>query len=248
LMNALREFFKNKYSRMYMIGIVALILLANIAVVAFRLIYGANEGTYAYNIIEYATWCFVIPYYSCIFIADIGTHCLGAAVDNSSSVQSFLGKFLLNIMMSVVFMLIAVISLFAITCLFHLNDGLMEWYDVTDFLGKMMIAVPLWLAGLSFATMFMFIFEKKRYAYIAFFVLTLIIPRVIMLFAAEPFSIGLFRFLRTYTITQNMSLIPYPADPARNVLLTIILGIIYTIVGIAVACIYCNKKQKHPQE
>ena len=55
----------------YLIGIVALVLVANIAVVSFRLVYGYNDGTYAYNIIEYATWCFAIPYYSCILIADM---------------------------------------------------------------------------------------------------------------------------------------------------------------------------------
>ena len=64
--------FHRKYTYAYVLGILALCLLANIAVIAFRTIYGTNDGTYAYNLIEYATWCFIIPYYSCIFIADVG--------------------------------------------------------------------------------------------------------------------------------------------------------------------------------
>ena len=68
--------FKNalhrRYTYAYVIGIFALCLIANISVVAFRMVYGTNEGTYAYNILNYTTWCFVVPYYSCMFIADMG--------------------------------------------------------------------------------------------------------------------------------------------------------------------------------
>ena len=44
-----------RYTYAYVIGIFALCLIANIAVVAFRMIYGTNEGTYAYNILNYTT-------------------------------------------------------------------------------------------------------------------------------------------------------------------------------------------------
>ena len=66
-----KEALNRKTTYLYIAGIFALCLIANAAVVGFRMIYGTNEGTYAYNLIEYATWCFIIPYYSCIFIADI---------------------------------------------------------------------------------------------------------------------------------------------------------------------------------
>ena len=54
----------------YLLGVVIVCVLGNIAVIAFRSIYGNNEGTYGYNILEYATWSFILPYLSCICIAD----------------------------------------------------------------------------------------------------------------------------------------------------------------------------------
>jgi len=246
----LKRAFVRKYTWMYVIGIFALVLLANVAVIAFRSIYGANEGTYAYNLLEYATWCFVIPYYTCIFIADIGfgkeypnPHIKDSTTNGLNRFQIYLSKLIVGLIMGAFFVACAIIALLLVTTIFQIKDGLVPLYSIKDFLRKTCIALPLWFAGVSFGTMFLFIFEKKRYAFISYFVLTLILPRIIMIFAAEPFKLAFFRVLRKYTITQNFSLIPYPADPARNVPLTIGLGIGYGIIAILIGYgVFARKK------
>ena len=239
-----------RYTLFYIIGIFALCLIANAAVVGFRTIYGTNEGTYAYNLLVYATWCFVIPYYSCIFIADaiFGKDYPNPMIKDKntnglSRTQLYLSNLIAAVLLAVVFVVIAFIFLLATTALFQIKDGMITGYEIRDFLKKMVIAVPLWIAGISMGNMFLFMFEKKRWAFVGYFTVTLVIPRLIMLFAAEPFKWAVFRFLRTYTITQNFSLIPYPADPARNVPLTIALGVIFTIISTVIGCVYYNKKK-----
>lgn len=241
---------RRKYTYAYVIGILALCVVANAAVVGFRMIYGTNEGTYAYNLMVYATWCFVIPYYSCIFIADMifGKEYPNPMIKDKDTkdltrTQIYLSKFIASALLSIVFMVIAFVFLLLTTSLFQINEGMVKGYQITDFLGKMLLAVPLWIAGIAFGNMFLFIFENKKKAFIGFFVLVLIIPRAIMIFAAEPFKWAFFRLLRTYTITQNFSLIPYPADPARNVTLTIVLGFVYAIIATVTGIVAYNKKK-----
>lgn len=248
-----REFvnaLKSKSARIYVIATLALCIIANAAVVAFRLIYGTNEGTFAYNLLVYATWCFVLPYYSCIYIADIvfGKEYPNPMIKDNytkdmSRTQIYFGKLISSIMLALVFVVIAVICLFATTLLFQIKDGGLAAYEVKDFLRKMVIAIPLWIAGVAFGNMFLFVCDKKKFAYIWFFVLTLLLPRTIMQLAAEPLKLAPFRFLRTYTITQNFSLIPYPADPARNIPLTIALGIIYAVIASVIGCVCYNRKK-----
>lgn len=246
LKNALHR----KYTYYYVIGILALCVIANAAVVGFRMIYGTNEGTYAYNLMVYATWCFVIPYYSCIFISDMifgKTYPNPMIKDKDTSslsrTQIYFSKLIAQILLAVVFVAVAFVILLATTCLFQIKDGMVSGYEITDFLGKMALAVPLWIAGISMGNMFLFVHEKKKFAFIGYYVITLVIPRIIMFFAAEPFRWAFFRFLRTYTITQNFSLIPYPADPARNELLIVLLGVIFTVISSAIGCVYYNKKK-----
>lgn len=246
----LRKSLGRKYTYMYFGGIILLILLANTAVIAFRLIYGANEGTYANNILEYATWCFVIPYYTCILIAGIGfgkeypnPHIKDGHTSSLSKTEIYLSKLIVSLVLGAIFLIVAAIALLAITGIFQLGDGLANWYSISDFLIKMCIAMPLWYAGVSIGIMFLFLFEKRAVAVVSYLVLTLVIPRVIMFFAAEPFKIVFFRMIRTYTITQNFSLIPYPADPSRNVPLTIALGLIYGTLATIIGCISFNKKK-----
>lgn len=249
----LKAAFGRKYTYAYVIGTFALVLLANVAVVAFRSIYGTNEGTYAYNIIEYATWCFILPYYSCIFIADMGfgkvypnPEDMESEEYNNSRIAIFFSRLITELLLAVFFLAIAFVMLISITTMFQYKDGFIGASSIRDFIRKMVIAIPLWFAGVSFGNMFLFVFKSKKKAYIGFFILTLIIPRAIMLLAAEPLSVAFFRFLRTYTISQNFSLLPYPADPARNVPLTIALGIIYTIISSSIGVIvYARKKIKN---
>ena len=251
--NILREFktaFARKYTLVYIIGIFALCVIANAAVVGFRMIYGTNEGTYAYNLMVYATWCFVLPYYSCIFIADMvfGKEYPNPYIKNNytkdlNRTQIYLSKFIAAIMLAVIFVIVAFLFLLGTTALFQIKDGFVAGYEIRDFVEKMFIAIPLWIAGIAFGIMFLFIFDKKKIAYIWFFVLTLIIPRGIMELAGEPLRLAPARFIRTYLITQNFSLIPYPADPARNVPLTIALGFIYAIAATVIGCVAYNKKK-----
>ena len=248
----IREFnsaIHRKYTYAYLLGILVLCIVANAAVVGFRMIYGTNEGTYAYNLMVYATWCFVIPYYTCIFIADMifGKEYPNPLIKdkdtkNLSRVQIYLSKLIASIVLALVFAVITFVVLLITTSLFQINEGFVKGYEIKSFLNKMAIAIPLWIAGIAFGNMFLFVFENKKKAFIGFFVLVLVIPRLIMLFAAEPFKWALFKFLRTYTITQNFSLIPYPADPARNVPLTIALGIIYAVISTVVGIVVYKKK------
>ena len=246
----LKDALHRKSTYAYVIGILAICLIANIAVVAFRMIYGTNEGTYAYNIIEYATWCFVLPYYSCIFIADLGfgktypnPQIKDKVTKNMSRSAIYVSKLISELILAVIFLVIAFIVLIGTTTLFQFKDGTISFYSIKDFVSKMVIALPLWFAGVAFGNMFLFIFEKKKKAYIGFFILTLIIPRIIMFLAAEPLSIPVFRFIRTYLISQNFSLLPYPADPARNVPLTVITGILYAVIASIIGIVFYKKKK-----
>lgn len=251
--NILREFktaFRRKYTYVYIIGILALCVIANAAVVGFRMIYGTNEGTYAYNLMVYATWCFVLPYYSCIFISDMvfgkeypNPYIKDNYTKDLNRTQIYLSKLFAAILLAVVFVVVAFLFLLGTTTLFQIKDGFVTGYEIVDFLEKMVIAIPLWIAGIAFGMMFLFVFEKKKFAYIGFFILTFLIPRGIMELAGEPLRLAPFRAIRTFLITQNFSLIPYPADPARNVPLTIFLGFLYAIVATIVGCTVYNKKK-----
>ncbi|MCR5106865.1 MAG: hypothetical protein K6B28_01740 [Lachnospiraceae bacterium] len=239
-----------KSTRFYIIGIFLLCLVGNLAVVGFRMIYGTNEGTFAYNILEYATWCFVIPYYSCIFIADIvfgktypDPHIKDGYTSGLNRTQIYIGKVIASVMIAFVLALIACILLIAITVLFHFSDGTIKAYNIRDFFEKMLYAVPLWIAGVGIGNMFLFIFEKKKFAYLCYFILTIAIERGIMILAAEPLELEPFRVLRKFTVSQNFSLIPYPADPSRNIPLTIALGVIYFLVSTVIGVVFYNKKK-----
>ncbi len=239
-----------RYTYAYVIGIFALCLIANIAVVAFRMVYGTNEGTYAYNILNYTTWCFVVPYYSCMFIADMGfgkvypnPQIKDKITKNMSRTAIYFSKLITELLLGLLFLVIAFVLLIGITAVFHFADGTVRLYDVKDFVGKMLIAIPLWGAGVSFGNMFLFLFEDKKKAYAGYYVLTLLVPRLIMALAAEPVSLGPFRFLRRYLISQGFGLLPYPADPERNVALIVTVAIIYGLIACVVGAAYYHKKQ-----
>ena len=242
----------SKMTRIYLICAALLCVIANAAVVGFRMIYGTNEGTYAYNILEYATWCFIIPYYSCIIISHIvfgkdypNPHIKDMYTDKLNRTQIYISKLVSAIVLALVFMVYTFAVLVIVTTLFQIKDGTMSAYQVTDFLKKAVCAIPLWAAGIGLGMMFLFMFEKKIKAYICFFAVTVVFERIIMVLAAEPLKIAPFILIRKVVITQHFSLLPYPADPARNIPFTIALGIIYmiifTVIGIGV---YNRKKIK----
>ncbi|MBR2275857.1 MAG: hypothetical protein IJ873_07345 [Lachnospiraceae bacterium] len=243
---------KSRLSRFYMIGIVGLCVLANIAVIGFRLIYGKNEGTFTYNVIEYATWCFVIPYYTCILIADIA---FGGTLREAelsfkrqgagmSRTAFYFSKLILSILLALVYLVITSVVFIFITELFHYTDEPVRFSYIRDFFEKLLCAVPLWLAGIGMGNMFLFLFPDKRKAYLYYLGLTVLLERGIMLLAMEPFQLAPFRALRTLTVTQQFSLIPYPADPARNIPLTIFLGFLYLILSTAIGLYFWRRRDQ----
>ncbi len=256
---------RSRLARIYLIGISALILVANIAVICFRVIYGSNEGTFAYNVFEYASWCFLIPYYSTIILATIAVgrqyiypkkdgNVLDIPVAKGAQGKGkivlkpwkiYVEKLLLTLMISFVFLVAASALLYVITQLFHFNEGIIEWMIVRLFLNKTALALPLWFAGISFAVMFLFVFEKKWKAYVAFALVTVVIPQIIRILSLDSVGLEPARMIRKFTITQNFGLVPYPSYPDRSVPLIVSIGIIYGVVAMVIGIVvYCKKADR----
>lgn len=236
IINDFKRAIRSKWSKIYFFGTVGLILLANIAVICFRFIYGSNEGTFAYNIFEYASWCFLIPYYSCIILASIafGKDYIRPKKDGLAPWQIYLSKLIETIMLASVFLVIAFVLLYVVTLVFHINEGIINWPIVWLFLKKAFLSLPLWFAGISFAIMFLFLFENRWKAYLGFAVVTVIIPQLIRIFSLDSFGIEPMRAIRRYTITQSFGLVPYPSYPERSVPLIITIGIVYAVIAVII--------------
>ncbi len=238
IVNELKRGSARRLFKAYLIGIVLLCVTANIAVLAFRLVYGSHEGTFAYNIMTYATWCFFVPYYSCIIIADIifgRVHPALKKGDKPSGdmppAKLYLVKLSASVILAFFFMAVALVCFLSVTLLFHISEKSISFYDIRDFIEKMVYAIPLWLSGIGIGNMFLFVFPNKKEAYLSYFLLTVVFERGIMFLAAEPLKIEVCRKIRTILITQLLSLIPYPADPARNITLTVFLGFLYLLLS-----------------
>ena len=236
----------SKPARIYFIGIAVLVLVANIAVICFRFIYGSNEGTFAYNVFEYASWCFLIPYYSCILIGIIavGKEYPVPGKAGQKPVVIYISKLIVSILLAVVFLITAFVLLYVVTALFHINEGMIQWPIVKSFLNKAALSLPLWFAGISFAIMFLFVFEKRWKACAGFAFVTVIIPQLIRIFSLDTFKSDFFRTIRRYTITQSFGLVPYPSYPDRSVPLIITLGIVYGLIAVLIGMIIYGKKYK----
>ena len=236
---------RSKSAYVYLAGIFVLCILANIAVVAFRTVYGTNEGTYAYNIMEYAAWSFIVPYLSCIIIAHMimgkeypDPHIKDGVTSGLNRIQIYLSKLTAGVLLASVFLVITYVVLVAATSGFHIGDNTLTKEAIRAFTDKMVLALPLFLAGISFGIMFLFIFRDRRKAYAGFYILTFAIPRLVILLAKDPPGVGVFKVLKKYTISQCFTLIPYPSSPDRSVPFIVGLGIVYsvisTVIGIAV--------------
>lgn len=238
---------KRKMFVVILICIVAVCFVANLAVMAFTLIYGSNiDGVLGSNVLAFGSWCFPIPYLATICMAHLvfgpeypDPYIKDNITKNISRTGIYLGKLIAALVYAIIFMVVAFIFLLISTRLFHSD---ISAYDVKTFLSNMLVAVPLWIAGISFGIMFLFMFRRKKKAYIAFYILTLIIPRIIMLFAAEPFSLSPFITVRKILISQSFTHIPYIADPARNVTFIVCEGFVYAVIAAIVGVICYNKK------
>ena len=248
---------RSKAAKIYFFATLALVLIANIAVICFRFIYGSNEGTFAYNVFEYASWCFLIPYYSCIVL---GIMAFGRdyiypkkegmvleAGDSKAPLrpwQVYISKLIVALMLAAVFLVIAFALLYVITQIFHINEGIIQWMIVRLFLNKACLALSLWFAGISFAIMFLFLFEKKWKAVVGFAIVTVVIPQLIRVLSLDSIKIEFFRMIRRYTITQSFGLVPYPSYPERSVPLIVTLGLVYGVIAIIIGLIGYNRKSR----
>lgn len=244
----LQTVFKKKSTLITAVSIVIICLIANLAVMAFTLIYGSDrDGVLGSNVLAFATWCFCIPYYACILFADLifgneypNPYIKDKITKDLSRTKIYFGKLLSAMMLALVFMVEAFICLLITTRIFHSD---IQAYDITLFVTNMLISIPLWLAGIAIADLCLFAHQQKKFAYISYLVITLVIPRIIMYLAAEPISFGPFIGIRTILITQSFGHIPYPADPARNVPFIIAEGIVYMILATIAGLVIFNKKQ-----
>lgn len=240
---------KRKGVYIYIALIVGLCVAANLSMLAFRTIYGINDGSYGYNLILFAEWCFVIPYYSTIFISHIviGKACPNPRIKDKVTIgltraHLYFGQLLAELIVAAFFFLSAFVLFIGITYLFMFTDHSIDPWVILDFFQKCMIAIPLWVAGISIGHMFIYVFRKGRYAYVAFVGLVGILPRIIMFFSAEPFEIGVFAWIRDYVLlTPRFNEIPY--FYTLNVPLIVIVSIVYIAVSAAVGLWVYSKRE-----
>lgn len=242
---------RSKGAKYYLAGTLALILLANIAVICFRFIYGSNEGTFSYNVFEYASWCFLIPYYSCILIGMIVLGKRSGSSDDDRSLNPallYVSRLITAILLAALFLVAAFVLLYVITTLFHLDEGFVLWGIVKSFLQKAALALPLWFAGISFAMLFLQVCDKRVKAVLGFVVVTVIIPQAIRILSLDSFKFEVARTIRRYTITQSFGLLPYPAYPERSPALIVTLGLVYGFIALIIGVILFAKKQRRSDE
>ena len=262
ILSSFKTAVKSRMAKIYFFATLALILIENIAVLAFRFIYGSNEGTFSYNVFEYASWCFLIPYYSCIALAIIaygsgyispkkhGMKMIVPQSDGRDNVvvlkpwQVYVSKLIVTVLLALMFFVIAFALLYVITTIFHFNEGFILKGVVISFLEKAVLSVPLWFAGISIAIMFLFMFRKKWAAFFGFVIVTVVIPQLIRIFSLDTFKIELFRTIRKYTITQSFGLVPYPSYPDRSVPLIVTIGIVYGVLAMIIGISSYNSKAK----
>ena len=244
ILSDFKKAIRSKGARYYLIGTIALVLIANIAVICFRFIYGSNEGTFSYNVFEYASWCFLIPYYSCILLGMIAMSEDGDGYSSLRPWQKYISKLIVTIMLAAVFLVIAFVLLYVVTTLFHINEGLILWGVVKSFLEKAFLSLPLWFAGVSFAILFLLIFDKRWKSILGFAIVTVVIPQLIRIFSLDTFKFEFFRMIRRFTITQSFGLVPYPSYPERSVPLIIAIGLVYGIIALVIGISIYSRKEK----
>lgn len=237
-----------KYVFWYVAGLIVLCILANLSMICFRTIYGMNDGSFGYNLIIFAEGVFAIPYYSSIFIADIvfGKEYPDPRIRDKATIglnrmQLYLGKFAAQLILAFLFLVVAVVGFIGITFLFQLNDGTIDSLTILDFMEKVIVALPLWIAGVAMGNMFLFLFRNKKKAFGAFFGIVLVIPRVIMFLAAEPFKLPPFTWITNILITPEFNALQFFFTMnSRKILL---LGIVYTVAACAIGIISYQKKE-----
>ncbi len=253
LKNIAKEFdcaLQKKSVLYYVIGVLVICVLGNVAVVAFRTIYGNNEGTYGYNILEYATWSFILPYLSCIYIADTvfdnDCPCLydkDGSADGLSGIKRYLAKVIAALLLALTYVMFCIVVFLGVTLAFQFKDGLMTAEAVRVFAEKLFLAMPLWMAGICIGMMFLSFFPKKSLAYVLYFVCTLLVPQTIIFLAKDPMGLEVCKFLRKGLISYSFSLIPYPSNPDRNIYTIVLMGFVYAVLFTVIGVALSNRKK-----
>lgn len=232
---------KKSYTKYYILGFLVLCILANVAMACFRQIYGLNDGSFSYNLIIFAEGVFVIPYYSCIFLADMvfgkeypDPHIKDGYTSRLRKWQLYFGNFVASLVLGVVMYFITFVLLLSTTALFSLGEVGIGFDTVLDFLQKSMVAMPLWTAGIAIGHCMLFTYRSKKKAFIMFYVIVLLIPRLIILLASERIRLFPFTALMDFIITPQFQALQFffTMDFGKCLLLGFVYSVLFTIIGI----------------
>lgn len=240
---------RERTALMFLLGIVAASVLANLSIIVFRdVIYGTNDGTYAYNIIMFAGGFFWLPYYFMIFIADMvfGKTYPDPYLRNRANLklrryQMFLGKLIAEFIMLIIYAVAALFIFLAVSFLFQMGAGPMEMSIVWDFAQNVLFAIPLFMTGVAFGNMFLFMFYDKKKAYACYFGLVIVLERLIMILGAESVSLAPCKWIKdTLLVTPRFTELQFFAT--RDVPKTVTLAVIYIAAASLVGCMCFLKK------
>ncbi|MBQ8955969.1 MAG: hypothetical protein IJ075_03275 [Lachnospiraceae bacterium] len=241
---------KSQYSRKYILGIIVVCVLANLAMIAFRdYVYGTNDGTYGYNIIMFAGGFFWLPYYTTIFIADIvfgrtypDPFIKDSITKNLRRPHLYIGKLIATWLMLAVYIVLSFVFFIGISTFFQLSTGTLSGDVVKDFAINVLCAAPLLAAGCSLGLMSLYCFDKKIRAFAAFWIITILLPRIIMLLGAEPLSIGICKIIKDKVlITSQFTTLQFFAS--RNVQQILISSAVYIIISTLIGgYVFCRKR------
>ena len=241
---------KSQYSRKYILGIVIVSVLANLAMIAFRdYVYGTNDGTYGYNIIMFAGGFFWLPYYTTVFISDMvfgktypDPFIKDRITKNLRRPQLYIGKLITTWLLLILYIILSFIIFIGMSTLFQLSTGTLSKDVVLEFAVNVLCAAPLLAAGCSLGLMTLYCFDKKIRAFCAFWIITILIPRAVMLLGAEPISIGIFKSIKDKVLlTPQFTTLQFFAS--RNVPQILISSSIYIIISTLIGgYVFCRKR------
>ncbi|MCR4907705.1 MAG: ABC transporter permease subunit [Lachnospiraceae bacterium] len=239
----------SKYARNIALGILIACLLANISMTTFRdILYGMSDGTFAYNLIMFAKGFFWLPYYCCIFIADMifGPEYPDPRLRNKATIglrryQIYFGKLIASLISMVVYAMLACVLFLLVTALFQVHDGTINAAVVADFIKNVLIAMPMFCVGVSLGNMFLFCFPEKKQAYFWFFIVVVLFPRLVMLLATDNLRVGVMVAVRELLITPQFHSMQYYAT--LNIPKILISSVIYLAASSIIGCVRFQKKK-----
>ncbi len=224
-------------------------LLANLSMTAFRnIIYGMNDGSFAYNLIMFAKSFMWIPYYTCFFIADIvfgdeypDPRIRGRSNAGLGRTQIYFGKFAAELIILVAAALFALVAFLTITPIFQIHDGTIDKDVVLDFMTAVLVSMPLFATGVSFGHMFLFSSNTKKKAFAYYVLFIIVIPRLLMFLATDQIGMTGLRVVTNLLVTPQFQTLPFYAT--RNVPKILISSCIYMALSLGFGCFKFNRKK-----